>query len=91
MCASVVPLTGDTILQGRILRVVSTAEADHSLLEVLAMIPQFELLPRTSKFRAAFRILDIDHSGRLDMSEVNALLPWLAPEFALAVTSRNLV
>lgn len=61
---------------------VSTAEADHSLLEVLAMIPQFELLSRTSKFRAAFRLLDVDHSGSLDLSEVNALLPWLAPEFA---------
>eukprot|EP00892_Ulva_mutabilis_P005280 jgi/Ulvmu1/3123/UM015_0163.1 len=67
---------------GRILRVVSTAESDHSLLEILAMIPQFELLPRTSKFRAAFRLLDVDHSGRLDLSEVNALLPWLAPEIA---------
>lgn len=67
--------------QGRILRTVSPAEADQSLLEVLAMIPQFELLPRTSKFRAAFRLLDLDHSGRLDLSEVIGLLSWLDPEF----------
>lgn len=61
---------------------MSAPEADHSLLEVLATIPQFELMPRTSKFRAAFRLLDVDHSGCLDMSEVHGLLSWLVPEFA---------
>lgn len=66
-------------MQSRVLRVLPPAEAEHALLEVLCMVPPFEELSRTAKFRAAFRLLDIDFSNGLSTGELKQLLPWLVP------------
>lgn len=69
-------------VQSRVLRVLPPAEAEHALLEVLSTVPPFEVLPRTAKFRAAFRLLDVDLSDGLTVGELKQLLPWIVPQYA---------
>jgi hypothetical protein len=66
-------------MQARLLRRLKHAEAERCLLEALVMMPPFGTLSLTGKCHAIFHVLDVDMSGDLDMNEVLALMPWLAP------------
>jgi regulator of protease activity HflC (stomatin/prohibitin superfamily) len=75
--------------QAKLLRAVGEGEAEHALLEALAMAPPFGALSWPGAARGLFRVLDVDASGHLDAAEVLALAPWIAPGCAAARRSKR--